>query len=121
MTLKLLKIEEGLHDGEVLYHRLVEKTDAEKKAIRAAREKRKKEKEARRREQEKNVKRKRDEKEAHKEKSLKGMNKKAASNEGLPEGFKVPFQLLLSCNLMYFQPSTVSAGKVIIIGSLRVS
>lgn len=55
LTLDLIKIEEGLLDGEVLYHKLVEKTDEEKKAIREARERRTKEKERRRKEQAKNV------------------------------------------------------------------
>ena len=49
------------------------KTEAEKKAIRAAREKRKREKEQRRKEQEKNVKKKEDAKGEHKKKSLEGM------------------------------------------------
>ena len=73
MTLELIKIEEELHEGEVLYHKLVEKTEEEKKAIRAAREKRKKEKERRRKEQEKNVKKKAEAKEEHKKKSIEGM------------------------------------------------
>ena len=34
ITMELIKIEEELHEGEVLYHKLVEKTEAEKKAIR---------------------------------------------------------------------------------------
>merc|ERR1719219_3162510 len=58
LTMKLIKIEEGLFDGDVMYHSLVQKTDEEKKAIRIAREKSKKEKEKRRREQELDVKKK---------------------------------------------------------------
>ena len=73
ITMELIKIEEELHEGEVLYHKLVEKTEEEKKAIRAAREKRKKEKERRRKEQEKNVKKKAEAKEEHKKKSIEGM------------------------------------------------
>ena len=34
MRLELIKIEEGLQDGEVLYHKLQTKTEEEKKAIR---------------------------------------------------------------------------------------
>ncbi len=34
IRLDLIKIEEGLQDGEVLYHKLQSKTDEEKKAIR---------------------------------------------------------------------------------------
>jgi len=44
MTLRLVKIEEGLLDGEVLHHEFVEKTDEEKKAIKEKREKAKREK-----------------------------------------------------------------------------
>ena len=59
ITMNLVKIEEGLMDGDVLYHRWVEKTDEEKREIKIAREKRRKEKEKRKREQEQNVKKKR--------------------------------------------------------------
>merc|ERR1719334_1868857 len=55
ITMELLKIEEGMLDGEVLYHKHVGKSDAERKEI-----KKKKEKLARKAEQEKNVKRKED-------------------------------------------------------------
>ena len=71
--MELIKIEEELHEGEVLYHKLVEKTEAEKKAIKKAREKRKREREHRRKEQEKNVRKKEDAKEEHKKKSIEGM------------------------------------------------
>jgi len=76
MTLKMVKIEEGLLDGEVLHHEFVEKTDEEKKAIKEKREKAKREKEKRKRDQEKNVKKKEREKEDNKAKSLDGMKKK---------------------------------------------
>jgi len=76
LTLQLVKIEEGLLDGEVMYHQWVEKTDEEKIEIKKRREKRKREKENRRREQEKNVKKKEKEKVENKEKSLQGMKKK---------------------------------------------
>ncbi len=87
LTMKLIKIEDGLFDGEVLHHSLVEKTDEEKKAIRAIREKKKKEKEKRKKEQEINVKRKEQAKEEHKQKSLAGMHKKL-KDEDLPKGFE---------------------------------
>ncbi len=87
MTLDLVKIEEGLLEGEILYHKLVEKTEEEKRAIRMAREKRQKEKEKRRREQNLNVKRKEEIKQKHKEKSLKGMKTLKKMKEELPEGF----------------------------------
>ena len=76
MTMSLVKIEEGMYDGEVLYHKWVEKTDEEKRKIKIAREKRKKEKEKRKREQDQNVKKKEQIKEEHKQKSLEGMTKK---------------------------------------------
>merc|ERR1711988_79 len=38
MSLKLIKIEEGLFDGDVMYHSLYQKTEEEKKIIRIARE-----------------------------------------------------------------------------------
>merc|ERR1711936_1216616 len=62
MSLKLVKIEEGLLDGEILHHEFVEKTDEEKKAIKEGREQRKREKEKRRKDQEKNVHKKKKEK-----------------------------------------------------------
>ena len=86
MSLELIKIEEGLHDGEVLYHKLVEKTDEEKKAIRTARENKKKEKEQRKKQQDLNVKKKLKSKDEHKKKSLEGMAHKRNAN--LPDGFK---------------------------------
>ena len=87
MTLKLIKIEEGLFDGDVMYHSLVQKTDEEAKAIRIAREKRKKEKEKRKKEQEINVKKKEVAKEEHKKKSLAGM-KHLKGLEEVPKGFE---------------------------------
>jgi len=81
MKLQLVKIEEGLLDGEVLYHEFVEKTDEEKKVIKEKRLKRKKEKEQRRRDQERNVKKKEKEKELNKNRSLEGMQKKEAKEK----------------------------------------
>merc|ERR1711997_135943 len=88
MTMSLVKIEEGMHDGEVLYHKFVEKRETEK-----AREKRKKEKENRKKVQEQNVKKKEQGKEEHKQKSLEGMMKKKIqqlkdSGEGVPAQFQ---------------------------------
>ncbi len=51
IKLELIKIEEGIQDGEVLYHKYQTKTEEEKQAIRAAREKKKKEKEKRKKDQ----------------------------------------------------------------------
>ena len=89
INMKLMKIEEGLFDGEVMYHSLIEKTEEEKKAIRVAREKQKKEKEKRKKEQELNVKKKEKAKVDAKEKSLAGMHKNALKNAtDLPKGFE---------------------------------
>ena len=87
INMKLIKIEDGLFDGEVLYHSHIQKTEEEKKAIRIVREKRKKEKERRQKEQAANVKKKEDAKIEHKKKSLAGMNKKLSEGE-LPKGFE---------------------------------
>ena len=93
MTMNLIKIEEGMLDGEVLYHKLVQKTDEEKKEIKIAREKRRKEKERRKTEQDSNVRKKEQDKEEHKQKSLEGMMKKKLkkledAGEGLPSQFQ---------------------------------
>nr|CAG4651776.1 EOG090X0508 [Triops cancriformis] len=64
MTLQLIKIEEDLMDGEVLYHQFIQKTEAEKKMIRLRREQRKREIERARKIQEAHKKKKQEEKEA---------------------------------------------------------
>ena len=38
IRMELIKIEEGLVDGEVLYHQFIQKTEEEKKIIRQRRE-----------------------------------------------------------------------------------
>lgn len=38
LTLQLMKVEDGLLDGEVLFHELIHKTEEEKEAIRKMRE-----------------------------------------------------------------------------------
>ena len=88
MTMELIKIEEGLLDGEVLYHKFISKTEEEKKAIKKILEKRKKEKAQRKSEQETNVKKKEEAKELHKQKSMAGMLKKM-NKEDLPAAFQV--------------------------------
>ena len=62
MTLELVKIEEGLCDGEVLYHNHVSKTVAEVAELRVRNTEKKRLKEQRKREQEANVERKQSEK-----------------------------------------------------------
>jgi len=73
ISMELMKIEDGLLDGEVMFHKFIEKTEEEVKEIKRRREKRRKEKEQRRKEQEANVKKKDEAKRKNKEKSLQGM------------------------------------------------
>jgi ribosome biogenesis protein SSF1/2 len=75
LTLQLIKIEDGLLDGEVLYHNLIEKTDEEKLEIQKKRENKKKLKEKRKKIQAKNKEVKENLKQKLKEKSLEGMKK----------------------------------------------
>lgn len=58
MTLKLVKIEEGVSDGEVLYHSIFKKTKKEEEELRLRQERKRKLKEQRRKEQERHVERK---------------------------------------------------------------
>lgn len=58
MTMELVKIEDGLCDGEVLYHTYVSKTSEEVTELRKRTMEKKRLKEQRKREQEENVKRK---------------------------------------------------------------
>uniref|UniRef100_A0A1B6D159 Brix domain-containing protein n=1 Tax=Clastoptera arizonana TaxID=38151 RepID=A0A1B6D159_9HEMI len=76
LSLQLIKVEDGLLDGEVLFHELVYKTEEEKILINKLREERKRLKEKRKREQEINKAQKEKKKEELKQKSLEGMKKK---------------------------------------------
>nr|CAG4643168.1 EOG090X0508 [Ilyocryptus agilis] len=76
IRMQLIKIEEGVVDGEVLYHQFIQKTEEEKKLIRQRRETRKKNLEKVRKIQEAARKRKEEEKEKHREKSMEGMKRK---------------------------------------------
>ncbi|XP_067122245.1 suppressor of SWI4 1 homolog [Centruroides vittatus] len=58
MTLQLIKIEEGLMEGEVIYHKIVSKTPEEVKLLQTRRRKKTLLKKKRKRQQEENVKRK---------------------------------------------------------------
>lgn len=69
-------MEDGLLDGEVLYHEYVQKSEEEKLVIKKRREERKKLKEKRKKVQEDNKTKKELQKRDHKEKSLKGIQKK---------------------------------------------
>ncbi|XP_063540804.1 protein Peter pan [Cydia strobilella] len=81
IALQLIKVEDGLMDGEVLFHELVEKTEAEKAAIKKKRDAKRKQKEGRKAQQEQNVKRKQREKEELKQKALEGIKKKREVTE----------------------------------------
>ncbi|KAL6443571.1 hypothetical protein ACFW04_001607 [Cataglyphis niger] len=80
ITLQLIKVENGLLDGEILFHEFIHKTEEEKLAIKKKREKKQKLKEKRKRIQEENKRKKEIQKEEHKEKSLKGIQKKRESD-----------------------------------------
>ncbi|CAH0723988.1 unnamed protein product, partial [Brenthis ino] len=81
MSLQLIKVEDGLMDGEVLFHELVEKTEEEKALIKKKREEKRRLKEKRKAQQAENVKRKEKEKEELKQKALEGIKKKKELTE----------------------------------------
>lgn len=60
MSIELYKVEQGVNEGDVLYHKFVQKTPEEAAALKARIEKLRKLKEQRRREQDANVQKKRD-------------------------------------------------------------
>nr|CAG4646213.1 EOG090X0508 [Macrothrix elegans] len=78
IRLKLMKIEEGVVDGEVLYHQYIQKTDEEKKLIRQRREIKRKNDEKVRKIQDAQRKQREEKKELHKQKSIEGMKRKEA-------------------------------------------
>lgn len=81
LQLQLIKVEDGLMDGEVLFHELVEKTEEEKAFIKKKREEKRRLKEKRKAQQAENVKRKEQEKEELKQKALEGIKKKKELTE----------------------------------------
>ncbi|OWR54129.1 Suppressor of SWI4 1 protein, partial [Danaus plexippus plexippus] len=81
MSLQLIKVEDGLMDGEVLFHELVEKTEEEKALIKKKREEKRRLKEKRKAQQAENIKRKEKEKEELKQKALEGIKKKQEMTE----------------------------------------
>ncbi|XP_010280749.1 PREDICTED: suppressor of SWI4 1 homolog, partial [Phaethon lepturus] len=92
MTLQLIKVEEGLAQGNVLYHSFIHKVESEVKEILARKEAKLQLKAERRQKQEADVERKRRQREAHREKSLAGMRRKwqqdgdsDAEDPGAPE------------------------------------
>ncbi|XP_071776769.1 suppressor of SWI4 1 homolog [Centroberyx gerrardi] len=76
MTLQLMKIQEGMGDGNVLYHAVISKTEEELQEILNRKEAQLKEKEERRKKQEQNVAQKKDKQEENKKKSLAGIKRK---------------------------------------------
>ncbi|XP_066529777.1 suppressor of SWI4 1 homolog [Hoplias malabaricus] len=76
MTLKLVKIVEGMGEGNVLYHSLFTKTEEELKEILKRKETRLKEKAERKKKQEQNIALKKQQRDENKKKSLDGMKRK---------------------------------------------
>merc|ERR1712071_59471 len=90
IRMELLKIEEGLVEGEVLYHQYIQKTEEEKKLIKLRRDQQRNTKEKLRKIQDANVKKKEEAKQKLKEKSMEGIRRKQAmvpysQNEGEEE------------------------------------
>ncbi|KAI4457422.1 peter pan-related [Holotrichia oblita] len=83
LTLQLIKIEDGLMDGEVLYHDLIFKSEEEKEEIQKKRELKRTLKWKRKRIQNENQKKKEAIKQELKEKSLKGMRKNETETDRL--------------------------------------
>ncbi|KAM6471100.1 suppressor of SWI4 1 homolog [Liasis olivaceus] len=77
MTLQLIKVEEGLSQGNVLYHSFIHKTEEEIQEALARKEEKLQLKAQRRQKQEADVARKKVLKQAHRKKSLLGMKRKA--------------------------------------------
>uniref|UniRef100_A0A2K6GRF6 Peter pan homolog n=1 Tax=Propithecus coquereli TaxID=379532 RepID=A0A2K6GRF6_PROCO len=82
MTLQLIKIQDGLGEGKVVFHRFVHKTEEELQAMLAAKEHKLQLKAQRQAQQAENVQRKQEQREAHRKKSLEGMRKKRAKADG---------------------------------------
>ncbi|CAI9536363.1 unnamed protein product [Staurois parvus] len=81
LTLQLVKIEEGLSDGKVLYHSFIKKTEEEIREMLARKEKKLKLKNERKQKQEQNVKKKQQQKEENKNRSLSGMKRKKGEDD----------------------------------------
>ncbi|XP_042309551.1 suppressor of SWI4 1 homolog isoform X1 [Sceloporus undulatus] len=82
MTLQLIKVEEGLGQGNVLYHSFIHKTDEEILEALAKKEGKLQLKAERRRKQEADVAHKQKLKEAHRKKSIEGIKRKKKEVEG---------------------------------------
>uniref|UniRef100_A0A7N6BR12 Brix domain-containing protein n=1 Tax=Anabas testudineus TaxID=64144 RepID=A0A7N6BR12_ANATE len=81
MTLQLVKIQEGMGEGNIIYHSIISKTEEEIQEILNRKETQLKEKEDRKKKQELNVARKKQKREEHKKKSVEGIKRKRAEAE----------------------------------------
>ncbi|XP_069571702.1 suppressor of SWI4 1 homolog [Brachyistius frenatus] len=81
MTLQLMKIQEGMGEGNVCYHSMIAKTEEELREILNRKEAQIKEKEDRRKKQEQNVAQKKEKQKENKKKSLEGIKRKRAEAE----------------------------------------
>nr|XP_019950292.1 PREDICTED: suppressor of SWI4 1 homolog [Paralichthys olivaceus] len=81
MTLQLTKIQEGMGEGNVLYHTMISKTEEEIQEILNRKEAQLKEKADRRKKQAQNVAQKKEKREEHKKKSLEGIKRKRDEEE----------------------------------------
>lgn len=87
LTLKLVKLEEGICSGKVLHHEFVQKTDSEIRALEKRHKEKMRIKEQRRKEQEENIAKKKAHKEAKRQRKLeRRAARKAAAEEGNEEG-----------------------------------
>ena len=92
MSLKLIKIEDGLLKGEVLYHSLVQKTEEEKIGLRKRAALKEETKKTNKRIQEENVRRKEEEKEEKRLKRVKRAKAWEARKQGKEEKAEIcPF------------------------------
>lgn len=81
LTIELIKIQNDLFTGEVLYHNTIVKTEEEIAALKKAREEKKRLKELRRKIQNENVAKKEQQKGEHKKRSMAGAVKSEQVNE----------------------------------------
>ncbi|KAJ8254042.1 hypothetical protein COCON_G00206540 [Conger conger] len=82
MTLQLVKIEEGMGEGSVLYHAVISKTEEELQEILKRKEAELKRKEERRKKQQQDVAQKKEKREENRKKSLEGIKKKLDGQAG---------------------------------------
>lgn len=85
LSLQLVKVEEGLGQGNVLYHGLAPKSEAQVRALLARKEQQLQVKAERRRKQQQDLERKRQQREQHRERSLAGMRRSSGAS-GDPGG-----------------------------------